>query len=331
MRSIWKGAISFGLVSVPVKVYSATEDHDLRLHQVHDKDRGRIRYQRRCEVCGEVVEYSDIDKAYEEGGRTVVLTDEDLESLPVERSREIEVVEFVPDDQIDPMFFEKSYYLEPEKVGVKPYHLLKETLEKTELTAVVKFALRQKTRLGALRVRGDVMVLQSLLWPDEVREAAFPILEDTDVKVSDKELKMSSSLVESLSADFDPDQFADEYQEQLRQLVEAKLEKGDAVDTEETFGAPPEERKGAEVLDLMEALRRSVESRRKAAGGSAAEEPDEEEPAPAKATRSRRASAKKDDGGEPAKAEKAVKAEKDEKDEKEEKAPAKRRTTRKTG
>ena len=287
MRSIWKGAISFGLVSVPVKVYSATEDHDLKLHQVHDKDRGRIRYQRRCEVCGEVVEYADIDKAYEEGGQTVVLTDDDLESLPVERSREIEVVEFVPDAQIDPMLFEKSYYLEPEKIGVKPYQLLRQTLEQTELTAVVKFALRQKQRLGALRVRGNVMVLQAMLWRDEVREAEFPIL-DEDVKISDKELKMSSSLVESLSTDFTPEEFTDEYQLQLRQLVEAKFEQGDAVDTEATFGAPAaEEGEGAEVLDLMEALRRSVESRRKAAGGKASEAKEaEEKPAPKRRTRS---------------------------------------------
>ncbi|MEA5454003.1 Ku protein [Sinomonas sp. JGH33] len=289
MRSIWKGAISFGLVSVPVKVYSATEDHDLKLHQVHDKDQGRIRYQRRCEVCGEVVEYADIDKAYEEGGQTVVLSDEDFESLPVERSREIEVVEFVPDAQIDPMLFEKSYYLEPEKVGVKPYQLLRQTLEETELTAVVKFALRQKTRLGALRVRGNTMVLQALLWRDEVREAEFPILEE-EVKISDKELKMSSSLVESLSTDFTPESFTDEYQVQLRQLVEAKLEQGESIDTEATFGvAATEEGEGAEVLDLMEALRRSVENRRNAAregkaGGE--KEPKEEKPAPKRRTRS---------------------------------------------
>ncbi|MFC0490182.1 non-homologous end joining protein Ku [Sinomonas atrocyanea] len=314
MRSIWKGAISFGLVSVPVKVYSATEDHDLKLHQVHDKDRGRIRYQRRCEVCGEVVEYADIDKAYEEGGRTVVLTDEDLKSLPVERSREIEVVEFVPDTQIDPMYFEKSYYLEPEKVGVKPYQLLRRTLEQTELTAVVKFALRQKSRLGALRVRGDVMVLQALLWPDEVREAAFPVLEDTEVKISDKELKMSSSLVESLSSDFEPGQFTDEYQAQLTQLVEAKLAKGDAVDTEETFGAPAEEGEGAEVLDLMEALRRSVENRRKAAGG-AKESSGAKAPKASAGGRSRAKKAEADDA---------------EDSPQEQKAPPKRRT-RKTG
>lgn len=289
MRSIWKGAISFGLVSVPVKVYSATEDHDLKLHQVHDKDRGRIRYQRRCEICGEVVEYADIAKAYEEGGQTVVLTDEDFDSLPVERSREIEVVEFVPDSQIDPMLFEKSYFLEPEKVGVKPYQLLRQTLEQTELTAVVKFSLRQKQRLGALRVRGNVMVLQAMLWRDEVREAEFPILDEA-VKISDKELKMSSSLVESLSTDFTPEEFTDEYQLQLRQLVEAKLEQGDSVDTEATFGAPAaEEGEGAEVLDLMEALRRSVESRRKAAKGTAddgGESASEDKPAPKRRTRS---------------------------------------------
>ncbi|MDQ4502551.1 Ku protein [Sinomonas sp. ASV322] len=289
MRSIWKGAISFGLVSVPVKVYSATEDHDLKLHQVHDADQGRIRYQRRCEVCGEVVEYADIDKAYEEGGQTVVLSDKDLESLPVERSREIEVVEFVPDSQIDPMLFEKSYYLEPEKVGVKPYHLLRQTLEETELTAVVKFALRQKTRLGALRVRGNTMVLQALLWQDEVREAEFPIL-DEEVRISDKELTMSSSLVESLATDFSPESFTDEYQVQLRQLVEAKLEQGESIDTEATFGVvAAAEGEGAEVLDLMEALRRSVENRRKAAAGSNASgeaEPAEEKAAPKKRSRS---------------------------------------------
>ncbi|MGZ8770455.1 MAG: non-homologous end joining protein Ku, partial [Aeromicrobium sp.] len=156
MRSIWKGAITFGLVNVPIKVYSATEDHDIRLHQVHDKDGGRIRYQRRCEVCGKVVDYENIDKAYEEGDKTVILTDEDFSALPEEKSREIDVVEFVPNDQIDPMRFEKSYYLEPDSKSIKAYVLLRKTLEETDRTAIVQFALRQKTRLGALRVRGDV-------------------------------------------------------------------------------------------------------------------------------------------------------------------------------
>ncbi|MDH6180641.1 DNA end-binding protein Ku [Microbacteriaceae bacterium SG_E_30_P1] len=260
MRSIWKGAITFGLVNVPVKVYSATEDHDVSLHQVHDKDGGRIRYKRVCELDGEVVEYANIAKAYDDGDRTVILTDADMATLPAERSKEIDVVEFVPTDQVDPIMFEKSYYLEPDSSSVKAYALLRRTLEETDRTAIVKYALRQKTRLGALRVRGDVLMLQSLLWDDEVREAQFPAL-DQKVSISDKELQMSQALVASFESDFSPEKFTDDYQEQLRELIEAKLEKGDAVDTAETFGDAGEEG-GGEVLDLMEALRRSVERNR---------------------------------------------------------------------
>jgi DNA end-binding protein Ku len=270
MRSIWKGAITFGLVNVPVKLYAATEDHDVGLHQVHDADGGRIRYQRRCEVCGKVVEYAHIDKAYAEGPTTVVLTEEDLKSLPEERSREIEVVEFVPSEQIDPIMFDRSYFLEPEKAAVKAYALLRRALEDSDRTAVVQFSLRQKTRLGALRPRGKVLMLQSLLWDDEVREADFGVL-DTDVRVSAEERKMAGSLVDNLAADFAPDQFSDDYQEQLRKLIAAKLEQGDAVDTAATFGAADEGGgSGAEVVDLMEALRRSVEQNRAKSGSSGA-------------------------------------------------------------
>jgi len=259
MRSIWKGAITFGLVNVPIKVYSATGDHDISLHQVHDKDGGRIRYQRRCEVCGKVVPYEHIDKAYDSGDRTVILTEEDLASLPEERSREIEVAEFVPNEQLDPIMFDRSYYLEPDSKSPKAYVLLRRTLEETDRTAIVKFALRQKTRLGALRVRDDVLVLQTLLWEDEVREVSFPVLEER-VSVSEKELAMSAELVKSFESDFEPQKFEDEYQVQLRALIDAKLEKGEAVSTEATLGEQPEE--GGEVLDLMEALRRSVEKSR---------------------------------------------------------------------
>jgi DNA end-binding protein Ku len=267
MRSIWKGAITFGLVNVPVKVYTATEDHDVSLHQVHDADGGRIRYQRKCEICGQVVEYANIAKAFDDGERTVVLTDADMATLPAERSREIDVVEFVPSDQVDPIMFEKSYYLEPDSRSVKAYALLRRTLEETDRTAIVKFALRQKTRLGALRVRGDVLMLQSLLWDDEVREARFPAL-DEKVTISDKELEMSEALVKSFESDFSPEKFTDDYQEQLRELIEAKLDKGDAVDTAETFGDTAEAEGGGEVLDLMEALRRSVEKNRAAASST---------------------------------------------------------------
>ena len=263
MRAIWKGAITFGLVNVPVKVYSATEDHDISLHQVHDKDGGRIRYQRRCEICGKVIDFDHIDKAYDDGERTVVLTDDDLHSLPQERSREIDVVEFVPNEQIDPIMFDRSYFLEPDSKSNKAYALLRRTLEESERTAIVHFALRQKTRLGALRVRGDVLMLQSLLWDDEVREAKFPAL-DERVRLSAKELEMSHALVESFESDFTPEKFSDDYQIELRQLIDAKLKKGDALSTEETFGEQPDD-DGGEVLDLMEALRRSVESSRGAA------------------------------------------------------------------
>jgi DNA end-binding protein Ku len=269
VRAIWKGALTFGLVNVPVKVYAATEDHDVSLHQVHNKDGGRIRYQRKCEVCGEVVAYQDIDKAYDDGERTVVLTKDDLDALPAERSREIDVVEFVPSEQIDLLTLDRAYDLEPDSASPKAYVLLRKTLEQTDRTAIVRFSLRQKTRLAALRVRGDVLVLQTLLWADEVREAAFPSL-DESVRISAKELELSASLVESFASDFDPSEFADEYQEELRTLIDAKLEKGDALDTSETFGEQEEQESGGEVIDLMAALRASVEKSRAAREGTSA-------------------------------------------------------------
>jgi DNA end-binding protein Ku len=271
MRAIWKGAITFGLVNVPVKVYSATEDHDVPLHQVHDKDGGRIRYRRVCEIDGEVVPYENIAKAYTDGEQTVMLTDEDFDALPAERNREIEVVEFVPSEQVDPLLLDRSYYLEPDSKSNKAYVLMRRTLEETDRTAIVKFALRQRTRLAALRVRDDVLVLQTLLWADEVREAAFPSL-DEPAKVTDKELAMSSQLVSSFEADFAPEEYEDEYQAQLRQLIDAKIEQGEGVDVSETFKEQPAEAEGAEVIDLMEALRKSVESsksaKKTASGGS---------------------------------------------------------------
>jgi DNA end-binding protein Ku len=296
MRAIWKGAITFGLVNVPIKLYAATEDHDIGLHQVHDADGGRIRYERRCEVCGKVVEYAHIDKAYADGKTTVVLTEDDLKSLPEERSKEIEVVEFVPSEQIDPIMFDRSYFLEPERPATKAYALLRRALEETDRTAIVQFSLRQKTRLGALRSRGKVLMLQSLLWDDEVREADFPSLKE-DVRVSLPEVKMASSLVDNMAADFTPDKFSDEYQDQLRQLIAAKLEKGDAVDTAATFGEKAEEQADrGEVVDLMEALRRSVEQNRaarKAAGTKPSAKKAAAKKAPAKKTPAKKAPAKK--------------------------------------
>lgn len=267
MRSIWKGSLSFGLVNVPVKLYSATEDHDVPLHQVHDKDGGRIRYKRVCEIDGETVDYEHIAKAYVDGDDTVILTDDDLATLPAERSKDIDVVEFVPSEQIDPIMFEKSYYLAPDSKSNKAYVLLMRTLEDADRTAIVQFALRQRTRLAALRVREGVLTLQTLLYDDEVREARFPELDETP-HITEAEMRMSRQLVDSFASDFEPEKFTDEYQEQLRTLVEAKLEQGDTVDTESTFGRETDG--GGEVLDLMEALRRSVEQKRGAAAKPAA-------------------------------------------------------------
>jgi Ku protein, prokaryotic len=276
MRSIWKGSLSFGLVNVPVKLYSATEDHDAPLHQVHEKDGGRIRYKRVCEIDGKEVPYEEITKAYVDGDQTVILTDEDFASLPVERSKDIDVVEFVPSEQIDPIMLGKAYYLSPDSKSNKAYVLLRRTLEESDRTAIVKFALRQKTRLAVLRVRDDILVLQSLLWEDEVREARFPELDETP-RISADELKMSRALVESFASDFTPEKFTDEYQDQLKTLIEAKLDAGDAYDTEATFGRETEE--GGEVLDLMEALRRSVEAKRESDKPAAKKAPAKKKPA----------------------------------------------------
>ena len=262
MRSIWKGSIAFGLVNVPVKVYSATQDHDIKFHQVHAKDNGRIRYKRVCEVCGEVVEYADLARAYEsDDGRMVVITDDDIATLPEERSREIEVLEFVPASEVDPMLFDRSYFLEPDSKSSKSYVLLAKTLADTDRMAIVHFTLRNKTRLAALRVKDfgkrEVMVIHTLLWPDEIRDPDFPVL-DKKVEIKPAELKMAGQVVESMADDFNPDRYRDTYQEQLQELVDAKLEGGEAFTTEEQ---PTELDETEDVSDLLAKLEASVKAR----------------------------------------------------------------------
>jgi DNA end-binding protein Ku len=256
MRSIWKGAISFGLVTIPVKLYSATEQKDVTFHQVHRTDGGRIRYKRVCTIDGEEVQYSDIAKGYElASGEIVVLTDEDFEGLPLSTSRRIDVLQFSPDDQIDPILFNKSYYLEPEAAGSKPYVLLRDALEGSGRVAIVKVALRQRESLAVLRVRDEVFVLETMLWPDEVRAAEFPFLEE-DIEVRAQELQMATSLIDTMTGDFDPSEYHDAYREALQQVIEAKIAGKEVVQPE----APPEERP---AVDLMAALRASVEAAKK--------------------------------------------------------------------
>lgn len=286
MRSIWKGSVAFGLVNVPVKVYSATEDHDLKFHQVHAKDHGRIQYKRVCGECGEVVEYRDIAKAYEsETGQTVVITDEDIATLPEERSHEIEVLEFVPASDLDPIMFDRSYYLEPDGKSSKSYVLLAKALSETDRVAIVHFALRNKTRLAALRVKDfassngprNVMVIHTLLWPDEIRDPDFPSL-DGDVEVRAPELKMAAQVVESMADDFHPERYTDTYQEQLQELVDAKLAGGEAFATAE---APARLDETDDVSDLLAKLEASVRRRREEREQAAA--PAKEAPAKAAA------------------------------------------------
>lgn len=258
MRAIWKGAVSFGLVSVPVKLYSATESHDVSFRQVHAKDGGRVKYQRVCSIDGEEVAYADIAKGYEtEDGEMVILTDEDMAELPVTSSREIAVEKFVPSDQIDPMLFEKSYYLEPEKSGAKPYALLRQALLDADRMALVTVALRQRTTLAVLRVRDDVIVLQTMMWPDEIRVPDFSV-ETGEVK--DAEVKMADMLVQTLAGDFDADEFEDDYAEAVQALVAAKVEGGEVKRTERTT------KSSGEVVDLLAALQRSVDAAKQARG-----------------------------------------------------------------
>jgi DNA end-binding protein Ku len=299
MRAIWKGAVSFGLVSVPVKLYAATESHDISFRQVHAKDGGRIKYQRVCSIDGEEVAYADIAKGYEtEDGQMVVLDDDDFAELPASSSREITVEKFVPTGQIDPLWLEKSYYLEPDKAAAKPYALLREALKEADRVAVVTVSIRTRMTTAVLRVRDDVIVMQTMLWPDEVRNPDFANLDATEHAATANELKMAKLLVDTLAGDYDASEYDDDYAKAVEALVQAKLEGGEVK-------APEAPRKSTgEVVDLLAALQRSVDAAKSSRGEStskpADEETDEEtdeKPAakktPAKKTASKKGAAKK--------------------------------------
>jgi DNA end-binding protein Ku len=277
-QSIWKGSISFGLVSIPIRLFSATEEKDISFRQVHREDGGRIRYKRVCSVDGEEVPYSDIAKGYElPDGEMVVLDDDDFANLPISSSRAVEVLSFVPAEQIDAVQMGKPYYCDPTG-DAKPYVLLRDALENAERVAVVKVALRQRERLAMLRPRDGVLVMQTLLWPDEVRAAKLDFLEE-DVTVRSQELTMAESYISALSADFDPGEFSDGYREALEEVIEAKVAGREVVTPEEQPDT------SGQVVDLMEALRRSVaeaRSRRGETGAADAEPAAEAAKAPAR-------------------------------------------------
>lgn len=283
MRSIWKGDLSFGLVNVPVKVYSATESHDRKSFQVDSKDGTRVRYRRVREGTDTEVDYSDIGNAYEtDSGETVILTKEDLSTLPVQKSPEISILEFVPTEQVDPIYFDKPYYLEPASKSPKAYALLAQALEKTDRLAIAEFTLRNRTRLAALRIVDGVMTLQTLLWPDEVRKPDFDFLDDKP-EIRPQELDMAASLIETMAKDFDPSEYSDKYQAELSKLVEAKAEGSEAFPEAE---AEDEGAADSEVADLLAALRASVKDR-------PASSSDEESSKTAEKTAAEKAPAKK--------------------------------------
>ena len=279
-RSMWKGAISFGLVTIPVAVYPATEEKTLRFNQLHDEDGGRIRYKRVCEKDGEEVTFEHIVKGYEvEKDRYVVLTDDDFDAVPIASSRAIDIVQFVELDEIDPVLFKKSYYLVPDETGAKAYALLREAMKEDDRVGIAKVSFRDKEHIAALRFKDDAFVLETMFWPDEVRDADFGGV-DVDLEVRDQELQMARQLIDSLTSDWSPEEFSDAYRAALLEIVEAKLngQEIEVVEQEPT----------AKVVDLMEALKASVAAAKK------------EDDAPAKKPAAKKTAAKKTAAKKPA-------------------------------
>ncbi|MGZ4115224.1 MAG: non-homologous end joining protein Ku [Actinomycetota bacterium] len=252
---MWKGAISFGLVTIPVSVYPATEEKSVKFNQLHDEDMGRIRYKRVCEIDGDEVPFEHIVKGFEiEKDRYVVLTDEDFDKVPVESSRTIDIQQFVNLEEIDPILYKKSYYLVPDETGAKAYALLRRALEEESKVGISKVSFRDKEHLAALRFKDDAFVLETMYWPDEIRPAEFETLHE-DGKIREQEIEMAKTLIENLSEPWNPAAYKDEYREALLEIVEKKAA------GEEIEAAP--EAQPARVVDLMEALRASVEAVKK--------------------------------------------------------------------
>ncbi|MEU9735044.1 Ku protein [Streptomyces sp. NPDC048002] len=264
VRSIWNGAISFGLVSIPIKVVNATESHSISFRQIHAEDGGRIRYRKFCELEDREVTQSEIGKGYEDADGTIIeITDEDLAQLPLPTAKTIEIVAFVPADRIDPLQMDAAYYLAASGApAAKPYTLLREALKRSNKVAIAKFALRGRERLGMLRVVGDAIAMHGLLWPDEVR-APEGVAPDTDVTVRDKELDLADALMDTLG-EVDLEDLHDEYREAVEEVIAAKA-------AGETPPELPEPATGGKVLDLMAALEKSVRAAKESRGEEPAE------------------------------------------------------------
>ncbi len=254
MRVVWRGTISFGLVTIPVRLYVATESKNIPSHQVHVPDGGRVQYKRVCSIDGAEVPYEEIGRGYESAtGQLVMLSEVDLAALPATTSRSIEIVSFLPRTAVDPIYFDRSYYVEPERQAAKVYRLMRDALRKLDRVAIAKVRLRDREIIGVLRVHGDVLLLATMLWPDEVRNPKFPFLADDDEWVTPtQELAMAEALIDSLSDEqLDPVRYRDVHRETLTALIDAKA----------TGRAPtPETGSGAAPPDLLSALRASIEA-----------------------------------------------------------------------
>ncbi|GAA4811129.1 Ku protein [Tomitella cavernea] len=264
MRSIWNGQVEFGLVSIPVRLYAATENNSVRFRQVHAQDGGQIRYQRVCSEDGEEVPYSEIAKGYQtEGGELVVITPDELAAAEPQSSRSAQVVEFVPLESIDPVYYDKTYYLEPRKSAVRPYLLLRDVLHKSDRVAIVRITLRNREAMAVLRAASDVIMLSTMHWADEVRTPAFPFLQEEHPQVRSEEMSMAMTLVDHMADDvFDPTEYHDRYRDAVAELVEGKLVGGR---TQASGGTRRRSRSGKgsgedeDVSDLLRALSASVD------------------------------------------------------------------------
>jgi DNA end-binding protein Ku len=259
-RAIWKGAINFGLVTIPVGLYTATDDKTPKFKQLRKTDHSPIRYKRVAEADGEEVAWGDIVKGYEfEKDRYVVFTDEDLEAANPEGNRLVDVVQFADDSEIDPMMYKKSYYLAPEKTGVKAYRILQEALEAKGRVAIAKVSIREKQQLAILRVKGDTIVMETMFWPDEVRAGEFEEL-DTDVEIRSEEVDMAGSIIDNMTRPFDESEYEDKTRGVIEELAAKKVAGEEIV-----APASPEPTK---VVDLLEALKASVEATKEKRAGT---------------------------------------------------------------
>ncbi len=260
MRTLWKGSLSFGLVTIPVRLYPATDDKSVSFNQLRASDHSRIGYQRVAKADGAEVAYDEIVKGYEyEPDRYVVFEPDELEALRPPSSRTVDILQFVPLDQIDPIYFQRSYYLAPDPAGAKAYGLLSRAMRDRATVAVCKITLRDKEHLATLRLRGELFVLETMFWPDEIRNLSLADLDVPELPEPRKqEVQMAETLIENLTEDFDLTAYADEYRQKIMAAVQAKVE-GEEITVVDERGEP------AAVVDLMEALRQSVESSRKRA------------------------------------------------------------------